>query len=1127
MRRRRGRRAGGRAPAHGGDRRAPGRAGRGPGGPEGRRAGGRRRAGRPARRSAGARRCAGGQRGLGDAGRRGPRLPARGASGEATLSLPELCLRRPVATVTGAIAALVLGLVSVGRLPLEYLPEIEGRSLNVSVGYTASAPEEVERVIARPLEEELASLPGLRAIDSSSTASGAQVRLELEPNADVDAAALEVRERIDRARAALPADVGQIEVRRWRSSDRPVFRFRVAPAPGTSHRALERFVDEVLVARLGRAPGVGNVEVQGLARRRVLVEVDRERLAQVGLTPADVARLLRLRNRNVSAGRLQAGGRVLSVRVLGELGSAEAVAALPLGIGDATLGDVALVREELTPLTVVERLDGRDAITVRVSKESGANSVEVCRAVAAELERILALPNAEGFLVEVFSDDAERILARLGNLVLSGLYGGGLLCVVLLLFLRRLASTVVVALTIPCSVVLTFALLYGLRTLGVPVTLNVVSLMGLILGVGLVVDNGIVVLENIVRLREEGLDAARAAARGASEVSQAITASVATSLIVFVPLLLGQVGGMMGGRWMRDLALVVCASVFSSLWVALTLVPLLASRLRAPPPSRKRRSGSRSRFRALLAFTLRWRWPVLALVLPLCSAQIVYFFRTVERSWGGGESTREIDVRVDIPRAYGPAQRRELFARLERIFLDPTHRRELDLEHLTTTFRTSAEAEPRRRRRHFGGGGDSLELVLRDDGPGERVPLAVARRRVRELLPQIPGVVFHLGASRRMGGGGRSLSVEVVGRDAGELLGPAERVRAVLAALPGIDDAALGQEGSVGLELLPRRRWAARFDVAPRELGRAVAASLSERAVTRLRAGTQELEVILRLAEEDRSSLDQLLRTPVPTQTGALPLASLAALRRRPAPREIRRSDRRAVVAVTASVSEDAEVRTVARRVERALTGLSLPRGISWRLDRSARRWRRDEAKSSGAALLALALVLMLLAALFESVLEALVVAVTVPFALVGVAWAFWATGTHLDTTAWVGLLILMGIVVNHGIVLLDRVRRLLDGRAAASAFAARRALLRAGCDRLRPIVMTAATTVLGLLPIVAQHLFPEAFSADSGAQTYGPIGLAVASGLAVSTALTLLVLPATTSLALDARRLWKERFAQ
>jgi HAE1 family hydrophobic/amphiphilic exporter-1 len=1042
----------------------------------------------------------------------------------ATRSLPELCLARPVATTTCVVGAIVLGLVSLERLPVEYLPEMQGRSLTVSASYSASSAREIERTIVRPLEEALASLPGLESLSSTAQSSGADVRIELVAGTDVDTAALEVRERLDRARPELPEDLGKIEVRRWRSTDRPVLRCRVAPRRDLSARARERFVDDVLIPRLSRVQGVGNVEVRGLRRRRVLVELDRERLASAGLTAGAIAGTLRQRNRNAAAGLLRNRGRVLSIRVLGELGDASAVAALPLGDG-RLLSDVATVREELPPLDRVERLDGSPAITVEVSKESGANTIATCEGVKAELDAILDTPLANGFSVEIYSDQSERILARLRNLQFSGLYGGVLLCMILFVFLRQVRSTLIVASTIPLSIVFTFGIVFVARRLGLPLTLNVVSMMGLILGIGLVVDNGIVVLENVVRLRDQGLPPKQAAAQGAAEVARAVTASMLTSLIVFVPLLFSE---SMGMRWVKDLGYMVCASVFSSLWVALSVVPLLSAYLLpAPRPGATEAKASEGwivrGYGRVLGLSLSWQGKLLLLlVLPLCAWQLWHFFQSVEQSWGGGDSDREVRLTVQVPRAYGQQEREALFGRLEALVLE--QRTDLDLARLTTSFRTSAEARESRRGRHGRGGSqDYLELVL-NDGPGERKSMGDVRAHLRGLLPEIPGVQLNLDASRRMGGGGRSVQVLVEGRSSDELDAPARAVARVLATVPGVEGVELGEAfGALGLEVRPRREATARFDLAASQVGQAVASTLGERTVTRLRNPRRELEVLMRLNEDDRSGLDDLARTRVPRSDG-MPLAvgTLASIHSVPAPRQIKREDRAAVSTVTATVLEGQEVRTVTGRVEAALAELSLPAGVRWRLGREQRRWRRGEGESADMTILAFALVLIVLCALFESYLQPLVIATTVPFALVGVAWAFLLTDTNLDDMAWIGLMILIGIAVNHGIVLVDRVNRLL-----AEGVGPREALVRSGRDRLRPILMTAGTTVLGLLPIVLQHLLPEVFNADSGAQMYGPIGLAVASGLIVSTVLTLLVLPAVLSVAMDGLRLLRGEAAQ
>lgn len=1042
------------------------------------------------------------------------------------MSLPSAVLSRPVAAVTCLVAALVLGLVSLSRLPVAYLPEIEGRSLTISASYSSSSPEEIERSVCRPLEEELASLTGLESLSATARADGATISVELAAGIDPDQAQLEVRERIDRARPQLPPDLGRIEVRRWRSSDRPVFRFRLAPESEDEAVRLPSYVDEVLVPRLSRLEGVSSVEVRGLTRDRVLVDLSRARLFQAGLTAREVVSALQSRNRNVSAGQLRAGGRLLSVRILGELGDAEAVATLP--IGAHVLADLGEVRAEREPLDRITRLDGREALTVRVSKESGSNSVEVCQRVGEELEALRRSSVSVGYRFEIISDDSERIGARLRNLEESGLFGGLLLCAVLLLFLRRLRPTLVVAATIPCSVIGSFALIYLLRQAGVIQTsLNVVSLMGLILGIGLVVDNGIVVLENIVRLRDEGLSAKDAAAQGASEVSTAITASVATSLIVFVPMLFsdGQ-----GSAWTRDLAIMVCATVFASLFAALTVVPLLAAGAIGEPRPERGESRGRRLYGWLVARSLRWRWLVVLIVLPGCGWQIHRFFTTVERSWGMGDAEREVELRVTVPRSFGSEERAALFGDLEARIL--AAREDLDLQRLTTNFALRPDAPSGGRR--WGGDSDRLELLL-NDGPGQRPSLGEVRERLRALLPELPGVIYNLGGGGGRGGGrDPTLKIEIAGRSSQELVEPARRVALALGGIPGIEEVELGEAlAAVGVEVSPQREVAARYGVSAQQVGRAVASSLSERAVTRLRTRQRELEVVVRLDGAEDEGLGSLERMGVrargsasaggagagvaPTGQVELQLSALASIARVPAPRQIKRSDRQAVVEVTCTLKESDAIRSVSEAITERLASVPLPNGVQARLAQDLRRRWRGEAQNPLHALLALVLVLMLLSALFESLVDALVIAATVPFALVGVAWAFWLSDTRLGDMAWIGFMILIGIVVNHGIVLVDRFHqldRLNQGQGAWEA-----ALIQAGRDRMRPIIMTAATTVLGLLPVVGQHLFPEVFRGDSGAQVYGPIGLAVASGLVVSTALSLLVLPAVLGVSLDLRR--------
>ena len=450
-------------------------------------------------------------------------------------SFAEFSVRRPLGVILAIAAICVFGFFAIGQLPLLFLPAIESPSLTVVAPFSNSSPEEVERRVATPLEGAIGGMSGIESVSSTSSASSARIRARFALGTDMDLAAAEIRDRVDRIRGDLPDGVGRIRVSNFSTTDIPILQLSVSL--DGSRAELERLAEDLIVPRLLRLQGVADVNVRGLQQERVMIDVDPQAMAALGVSVDDLTRSLRANNVDLAGGYLIDGGRRYFVRSVGSFTNLDEIASLPIaGAGSARIGDVGVVRRGVGDQDSVQRLNLAEAATVRVFKGSDANVVNVVRAARGQLAEIEAAePRLATF---VFFDQSEEITSSLNNLRNSGLIGAGLAVLVLFAFLLKVRATLVVAIAIPISIIATFTVVYLMRRVGgLNFSLNVISLSGLMLAVGMLVDNSVVVLENIYRYRERGLAPRAAAIRGAGEVTTPVLAATITSIIVFVPVL--------------------------------------------------------------------------------------------------------------------------------------------------------------------------------------------------------------------------------------------------------------------------------------------------------------------------------------------------------------------------------------------------------------------------------------------------------------------------------------------------------------------------------------------------------------------------------------------------------------
>ena len=1014
------------------------------------------------------------------------------------MKLSEFSVLRPITVTMATVCGLVFGALSLQRLPLTMLPEFAAPSLRVSVDYPSSSPEEVEHHITRPLEEVLSTVSYLESLNSTSSGSGASLRMEFKQGTDMDFISLEVRDRVDQVRGRLPDDIDRIFIRRWQSTDSPVFRLAVGWRG--EREDLHGFTEEVLRPGLERIDGVANVDVRGVQPKQILVELDQDQVQAYGLDIFELTQTLRGNNLNVSGGYIKDGGRKYSLRTVGELQSVEELRRLPLAGGHLVLADVARIRYDFPERSTFSRLNGQEALTVVVYKASTANVVNVCHAVRQELRALENDPRFSGNLsIQVFSDQSAEIMASLNGLGRAGIYGGLLAMGVLFLFLLNLRTTLIISLAIPVSIVVTCAMVYLLRVFGgATTTLNVVSLMGLMVAVGMVVDNSVVVLENIFRYRQEkGLSSWEAAVAGSREVGMAVVASTSTTVVVFVSFIFAP--NSMAGRFLRDFGIMVSVALMASLLVALTLIPMLSSRMLAGaqnPPHAAIRALTEW-YGKLMGWLLRWR-VVALVVMGLLGYGSYTLFIGIDREFMPRVAERELRIDVLMERSFSPEDMEEIFARSEKNLL--AQKEELEIVAVSSSYGQGTSRGGLYRGR--------LDIFLKESG--EMTPTQVLSGRIRETLPEIPGVEFRTGRMRHRGRGSEmGVEVDLKGPDPAVLARYGERVKGVLSGLPGVKDAQTSLEtGDDEIHVVVNRKKAEKLGVSSTMVARNIASALSSRAVSYFRAQDGEVGILLQLDEESELSLQKLQNLQLANRQGEMvPLHSLVDYSYETGPRALQREDRRPELEVTANTEQGSGMR-MSRMVDQAMEEVPLPPGYSWSQGRQWARFQRSEQDTFFSIMLAVVFMYIIMAALFESFVHPFTILLTVPFSLIGVEVVFNLTGTSLNQMAYLGILVLFGIVVNNGIILVNHINILrLQGMSRDQA------ILQGGKDRLRPILMTAATSVFGLLPLSLPFILPQWFpSSQGGGRMWAPVSLAVFGGLTTSTCLTLIVLPSVYS---------------
>jgi hydrophobic/amphiphilic exporter-1 (mainly G- bacteria), HAE1 family len=987
------------------------------------------------------------------------------------MSIPKFAVTRPVTTGMMVVTVIVLGMLSLTRISLDMFPSYERPVLQVTVPYPDASPTEVERRIVRPLEETLGTVRNLESIESTASQNRGRVQLEFRAGTDMDLAALEVRERVEQVRRELPSDVQRIDLRRFSSDEEPVLRAAISWEGDASR--LTELVERRIEPALLQVPGVAQVDFSGLEAREVSIELDQDRMRSQGVTIAMISQALNRGNQNYSAGEVELEGTRFQVRAEGQLASVDEIERLPLGSTGVRLTDVATITYDFPERDFFFRMNGQNARQAEVYKESDANIVEVAGAVKRTLEELSGSPGLEGLTFRTWQDQSEGIIEVLWLLASAGAVGGALAVIMLFLFLRRLTPTFIVAAAIPVSLIFTVIILYVVGD-----SLNIITLSGLMLAIGMLIDNAVVVVENIFRHREMGEEPEVAAIKGSNEVGLAILSGTLTTVIVFAPLFFLPPNQM--GTQFRAFGTSISFTMLASLGVAFTLVPLLAVRLlrgKMPDPGRVM-TWMNDRYRGMLDRILDHRMATAAFALTLFTAG-GWLLMELPRELMPEQDNRFIRMGIQTPRGISFEERNAIFSEAEQLLLDSAEVLEIT--------NVNAFSSP-----NF----SSVFVTLKPFSEGGSRSTAEISESIQEMLPVIPGVQW---SQRRGFGGGAQVQVRLIGESTSELSRLAEAVELHLeSSVNGINELQNSMEaGSEEVRVRVDRRAAERQGLTSQEVAQAVSGALRGQVATQFRSGEREVDVLLQLRDEDRVSIAQLGNLAVGTADGSsVPLGTVADVQVVGGPQDIRRENRLTTVSVSGEVASSANREDVIAEVQEAMAGFELPQGYSWDLGRG---WDEEQEQFGDMAMaggLALILIYLILAALFESLLLPLIIYCSIFFAVPGLGLIFLLTGSSFSILSFLGVLITVGIVVNNSIVMIDLVNQLRDRGME------RREALLSGCTaRMRPILMTSLTTLFGLVPM--------AFMATEGMGVmFAPIGQAVIGGLTTSTILTLALTP-------------------
>jgi hydrophobic/amphiphilic exporter-1 (mainly G- bacteria), HAE1 family len=1010
------------------------------------------------------------------------------------MNIAGFAVKRPVLTIMCSMLVLLMGAVSLSRLPIDLFPDMTKPVITISTNYDDAGPEDVEETITMKVEEAVSAIEGVKKVTSISREENSRVYVEFEWGVDLDEATNDIRDRLDRIIRSLPDGVDRPTIRKYNTDNIPILFLGIES--NMDMLKTTKMIEDQILYRFERLPGVGEFSLRGERIRQIQVNLDYDKIMALKLDIKDIDQKIVQNNLNYSAGNIDDGSFEINMRTsgqfshLGELGKT-AIATSEDG-SIIRLNQIAEIKDTKQKKSRIAYINGKPGLLAIVRKRSGYNTVAVANDVMDEIKRV----NADFPQIKIIQivNNASFIENAINNVSATALQGVWLAVFILLLFLRNIRSTLIISVSIPLSIIGTFALIYFSGY-----SLNMMTIGGLALGIGMLVDNSIVVLENITRHRDEGFSGSKAAIEGTQEVTSAIIASTLTTLVVFLPLIFMRG---MAGILFKEFSSVVAFSLLCSLIVAVTVVPMIAARVVKPSRAGKGLGGKFFAisgkildgldlgYKHLIDIVLNHRIKTCLIVMALLGGTL-YLVKFV-----GTELmpvTDEGRIRVSVELAEG--------TRLENT---------KDFMKIVETIVKNAVPETRTRLMLAGDRNShkgTIRMTLVNIDKRSRSSEEIARS-LRKTLSRLPGAKIRVRAeASRISGGGsggeESIQIKIRGHEIDTAYNICRQIEGAIGNIPGITDTRVNQDkGAPEDKIILDREKIDSVKVSVDAIAKTLRTIVAGVVSCKFRQGGNESDILIKIKDADHMSPNNILDQIVLNRDGnPIVLRNLVSIKRGRAPTQINRENRERTMTVLVNLG-DRPLGDVVKDVRSKIDELIvMPPGFSYYISGDYEEQSESFRELLFSLIMAILLVYMVMASQFESFLHPLVVMFSVPLSIVGVVLMLMLTNTTFNMQSFIGCIMLAGIVVNNAILLVDQTNQ----NRIKNNFSIREALEEAGRTRLRPILMTTLTTVLGLTPM--------ALGLGSGGETQAPLARAVIGGLSSSTLITLLVIPVVYSL--------------
>jgi HAE1 family hydrophobic/amphiphilic exporter-1 len=999
-------------------------------------------------------------------------------------ALAEFAIARPVTIFMLFFSMLVFGILSSQLLPLEKFPSIDIPEIAIRIPYRDATPVEVEKMITRPVEEALATMSGIKRLRSRSSEDAAEIQLQFAWDENLKAKGIEAREKIDAIRASLPSDVERVLVYQFNTNDMPIFSLRVSSDRDLS--SAYDLLDRNLKRPIERVAGVSKVELYGVTKKQISIRLDSQLMAALQVDTNELANSLSNANFSLTAGSFidKNFDQKITVNPQGEFTNVQEIRDLMVKKG-VRLSDIALVRYEKPERMEGRHLDQTYAVGFNIFRESNSNMVEVSRQVLKVINSANNNPAFNGIHLFIMENEAESVTKSLSDLLNAGMIGALLSLLVLYAFLRNITSTLLVVLSVPFSICITLGCMYMLGY-----TINILSMMGLMLAVGMLVDNAVVVTESIDQEKAINPDVIAATKAGVGKVSLAVIAGTITTAIVFLPNIVGAKVNVT--IFLEHVAIAICISLFASLLISQTLIPLLSTKLKktatkSKTNTLKQPSKIAKFYKGILIWSLnnQGKTSVIALLILASTALPMQYVTSDDDN---NDDQNRVWMNYDIQGSFRLEEVEKTVSKMEKYLY--ANQEEFYIKQVYT---------------YYTAGFAVSGITLIDNLP---ISQTEVKKKISENLPKFARAKPSFQWDQENGGG---LQMTLIGDSTEMLAQIAEQIVPVLSNIKGLSEVKTDtSREKLELQVVVDRQKAFRFGLNTNDISRVVSTALRGANLRTFRHGDSgEVGIKLMYDKNLQSSVDALKNLTISRQSGQnVTLDMIAQLTVKPRLAEINRSYRQTSIIIGGNLQDGFTLEDAQKSIKGVMKHITLPTGYAWTFDGSIKRQNQNEDAMQTNMLLALCMIYIVMAALFESLLLPTAVITSLFFSLTGVFWALFAAGLSMSIMSMIGMLILMGIVVNNGIVLVDRINQLIK-----TGLAVQQAIIEACLTRVRPILMTVATTVLGLVPLA---IGSTRIGGDG--PPYSPMAISIIGGLVFSTLTSLVLVPLAYILLLKLR---------